>query len=245
MTASLPRNIFDKRAVWHGAFEAEDTPSPPAPVSEQAPFEIASIDPAAAAPTGNAPALGYATEKDTPAVSRARPMGSTRPRVQASEAKIIATPRAPLPAERPQVTAMTSSAQHFDDPWLRAAMLTPSVRFMTASRMGSVDPRWQTYLLERPEGAVEMTFSADPHFGMVADRFDGRAVVFVATTTFSPQEVQYVASIAHAESTRSDSASSESPQPAPRRQVAKHEKPGALRQAFNYLQGILSPAHAR
>ena len=89
-----------------------------------------------------------------------------------------------------------------------------------------------------------MTFSADPHFGMVADRFDGRAVVFMATTTFAPQ-VEYLASIARAEGTRTDSAQSDSPRPAPRRQVAQHEKPGALRQAFNYLEGILSPAHAR
>ena len=32
-----------------------------------------------------------------------------------------------------------------------------------------------------------MTFSADPHLGMVADRFSGSAVVFLATTTFAPQ----------------------------------------------------------
>jgi uncharacterized protein YcbK (DUF882 family) len=240
VTASLPRNIFDKRAVWHGAFESEDTPPPPA--HEQAPYEIASIG---AAPASNTPALGYATEQNPPAVARARPMGSTRPRVQASEAKIIPTSRTPIPTEQPHVTAMVSSGNHSGDPWLRAAMLTPSVRFMTATRSGSVDRRWQTYLLDRPEGALEMTFSADPHFGMVADRFDGRAVVFLATTTFAPQEVQYVASISRAESSRSDDARSESPQPASRGHAAKPEKPGALRQALNYLEGILSPAHAR
>ena len=32
-----------------------------------------------------------------------------------------------------------------------------------------------------------MSFSADPHLGMVADRFSGRAVVFVNTATFAPQ----------------------------------------------------------
>ena len=32
-----------------------------------------------------------------------------------------------------------------------------------------------------------MTFSADPHLGMVADRFSGDAVVFLATATFTPQ----------------------------------------------------------
>ena len=32
-----------------------------------------------------------------------------------------------------------------------------------------------------------MTFSADPHLGMVAYRFSGSAVVFLATTTFALQ----------------------------------------------------------
>ena len=32
-----------------------------------------------------------------------------------------------------------------------------------------------------------MTFSADPHLGMVADRFSGSAVVFLATATFTTQ----------------------------------------------------------
>jgi hypothetical protein len=30
-----------------------------------------------------------------------------------------------------------------------------------------------------------MTFSADPHYGMVASRFSGRAVEFLATATFT------------------------------------------------------------
>jgi hypothetical protein len=29
-----------------------------------------------------------------------------------------------------------------------------------------------------------MTFAADPHYGMVTDRFGGDAVVFLATATF-------------------------------------------------------------
>ena len=79
-------------------------------------------------------------------------------------------------------------AERSDSPWLRAAMLTPSVRgFMTATRVGKVDPRWQQTLLHKPSQMLAMTFSADPHLGMVADRFSGSAVVFMATTTFAPQ----------------------------------------------------------
>ncbi len=244
VTASLPRNIFDKRVVWQGAFESEDAPPAPPTAQQQAPFDIASADPA---PTGSTAALGYATESEVPAATHARPMGSTLPRVQASEAKIIPASNTPLPVERPHVTAMASSGQRLDDPWLRAAMLTPSVRFMTATRLGSVDQRWQTYLLDRPAGALEMTFSTDPQPGMVADRFQGSAVVFLATATFTPrmEQVEYVASIARAESAPSESAQSDRARPEPRRHASKHEKPGALRQALNYLEGILSPAHAR
>jgi hypothetical protein len=78
--------------------------------------------------------------------------------------------------------------QRTDSPWLRAAMLTPSVRgFMTATRVGAVDPRWQRNLLVKPAQSVMMTFSADPHLGVVTDRFTGDAVVFLATATFAPQ----------------------------------------------------------
>jgi len=75
-----------------------------------------------------------------------------------------------------------------DSPWLRAAILTPSVSgFMTATRVGAIDPRWQHALLQKPPRSVMMTFSADPHLGMVDNRFTGSAVVFMATVTFNRQ----------------------------------------------------------
>jgi len=79
-------------------------------------------------------------------------------------------------------------SERIDSPWLRAAMLTPSVSgFMTATRVGKVDARWQQYLLHKPAQSLVMTFSADPHLGVVADRFSGDAVVFLATATFRMQ----------------------------------------------------------
>ncbi|HEY5167563.1 MAG TPA: ATP-binding protein, partial [Pseudolabrys sp.] len=78
--------------------------------------------------------------------------------------------------------------RRFDSPWLRAAMLTPSMSdYMTATRLGALDPRPLHELLYKPSLSLAMTFSADPHLGMVADRFSGSAVVFLATTTFSIQ----------------------------------------------------------
>jgi hypothetical protein len=42
-------------------------------------------------------------------------------------------------------------------------------------------------LLHKPSMSLVMTFSADPHLGLVASRFAGPAVVFVATATFATQ----------------------------------------------------------
>jgi hypothetical protein len=83
------------------------------------------------------------------------------------------------------LAAMTSGAQRLDSPWLRAAMLTPSVSAaLTTTRFGAIDPRPFVVLLRKPDHAVAMSFSDNPASGMTADRFSGSAVVFVATATF-------------------------------------------------------------
>ena len=67
-------------------------------------------------------------------------------------------------------------------------MLTPSFSaYMTATRIGAVDMRPLSELLYKPSMSVAMTFSTDPHLGMVASRFSGAAVVFLATTSFKLQ----------------------------------------------------------
>ena len=84
--------------------------------------------------------------------------------------------------------ASANSNVRSDSPWLRAAMLTPSVStFMTTTRMGAVDMRPLQGLLYKPSMSVTMSFSTDPQLGMVASHFDGPAVVFVATTSFTFQ----------------------------------------------------------
>jgi hypothetical protein len=108
-------------------------------------------------------------------------MGKTMPRLP-REATVVPSDHNTTVAVKPP---MSIGGQRPDSPWLRAAILTPSVTaYMTATRLGHVDPKWQHSLLHKPEQAVMMSFSADPHLGMVADRFTGHAVVFVATATF-------------------------------------------------------------
>ena len=170
------------------AEQAVATAELPAPIAAGTRFETASLEPASTGSTASQ-VLAYAAEPDSPLVARARPMGSRLPRMPA-EARVIPDSRNSTVMEKPPVTLAPAmgGGERSDSPWLRAAMLTPSVRnFMTANRVGPVDPRWQQELLHKPLLSLTMTFSADPHLGVVADRFTGSAVVFLATTTFVPQ----------------------------------------------------------
>jgi uncharacterized protein YcbK (DUF882 family) len=83
-------------------------------------------------------------------------------------------------------TRRFQTGEAFDDPWLRAAILAPSVSTsMTVAEMGAQDYRSLSAFMQKPKASVTMAFSDDPNPGLVANRFSGQAVVFVTTTTFS------------------------------------------------------------
>jgi uncharacterized protein YcbK (DUF882 family) len=178
VTASLSSKPVNQRNIWGDPIVARPA------VTAQPPFEVADADPT---PTGSAgsQALAYAAESDPTPAARARPMGAAIPRL-AREAIVIPAASNTTVAVKPP--AMTIGGQRYDSPWLRAAMLTPSVSgFMTATRLSRVNPGWLGALLNKPAQSLVMTFSADPHLGVVADRFSGHAVVFLATATFTTQ----------------------------------------------------------
>jgi hypothetical protein len=152
-------------------------------IKTPAPFEVASAEPA----TAGADAMAYAAESQpAPAqATRARPMGERVPQL-AREATVM--PGAANTTIAVKASDMSIGGQRSDSPWLRAAVLTPSVTdFMTSTRLGELSPAWLQDLLHRPEQSVLMSFSADPQLGMVTDRFTGNAVVFLATATFTAQ----------------------------------------------------------
>ena len=126
---------------------------------------------------------------EPPLAARARPMGARLPQMPAEARMVQASANASMVAKPALAPALAmGGGERSDSPWLRATMLTPSVTgFMTTTRIGAIDPRWQQALLHKPAQSVMMTFSADPALGMVADRFTGSAVVFLATATFAPQ----------------------------------------------------------
>jgi hypothetical protein len=89
----------------------------------------------------------------------------------------------------PPATATTAApsktGDHFNEPWLRAAIVSPSAQdFMSTSSFGLQDYRGLAPLLHKPTATVMMTFSGDPELGMTARKFSGSAVVFVSTVTF-------------------------------------------------------------
>jgi uncharacterized protein YcbK (DUF882 family) len=182
-STSLPGSLFDNRGYWRGDIETSELPAPAA----TSPFETASLEPTFTGSTSQV-TLAYAAVSETQAPARVRPMGSTMPRLPATAALMPASSNTTIIAKPPLMAAMSRISGTLADPWLRAAMLTPSVReFMSATRLGPVDSRDLTGLLHKPAQALAMTFSADPYMGLVADRFGGRAVVFLATATFTWQ----------------------------------------------------------
>jgi hypothetical protein len=115
-------------------------------------------------------------------------MGSRLPHLPKEASVMPAQGSTTVVEKAPLAAALANTEQRVYSPWLRAAVLTPSfTTYMTATRLGAVDMRPLNELLYKPSMSVAMTFSADPQLGMLASRFSGPAVVFLATTTFALQ----------------------------------------------------------
>jgi uncharacterized protein YcbK (DUF882 family) len=81
--------------------------------------------------------------------------------------------------------AVEMRGARFDNPWLRAVMLSPSVRrYLITLVLGDPDYRALAALMDKPSSSVMVTFAAEPNPGLTADRFSGSAVVFVSTVTY-------------------------------------------------------------
>src|SRR6185437_6357775 len=126
ITASI--KSFTDRGVW-----------PAAPKPKASPFQVAEAGP-------GADALAYAADAAPAPQPRVRVMGLGATQAMAHEAPL--SRNMSIVAEAGPFAQMTSGAQRLDSPWLRAAMLTPSVSgAMTATRLGEVDPRGYEPLL--------------------------------------------------------------------------------------------------
>jgi hypothetical protein len=180
VTASLGANLFDNRGYWRGAIQ--NGPDLPTAVTASPKYQTASLDPASTGST----ALAYAAEPGSAKPAQPRPMGA-RAMQQPAEAAVLPSQGNTTVVEKPALTA-ASADPGINSPWLRAAMLTPSVTtHMSATRIGAVDLRPLQEMLYKPSRSLAMSFSPDPNLGLVASRFSGPAIVFLATTTFTTQ----------------------------------------------------------
>jgi uncharacterized protein YcbK (DUF882 family) len=189
-------------------------PRPPATIPTPPPtLVVASADPdVTASATANlapwplperddprsAGALAYA-DPTAPVMAQARPapMGTTLGRPSAPPDTTVAVKRI---GDRPSVISSspskpaavvatapgaTKSGDRFNEPWLRALIVSPSAQdFMSASTFGAPDYRALAPFMRKPSSTVMMTFSNDPQLGMTTRKFSGTAIVFVSTVTF-------------------------------------------------------------
>ena len=181
VTASLGANLFDNRGYWRGAIQ--NGPDLPAAVTASPKYQTASLDPTSTGTT----ALAYAAEPGSAKPAQpTRPMG-TRAMQQPAEAAVLPSQGNTTVVEKAALTA-ASADPAINSPWLRAAMLTPSVTtHMSATRIGAVDMRPLQELIYKPSQSLALSFSRDPNLGLAASRFSGPAIVFLATTTFTTQ----------------------------------------------------------
>jgi uncharacterized protein YcbK (DUF882 family) len=186
--SATPNQTILARGYWQGNVDQDVTGSISAPRSEgrdrvsELALAYAAHSAPAPGPSARTELMGSFLDRMSPIAADAQgnPTGVTVA-VKNGNSAAMKRPR-PSPAAMP-----VRSGQRFDEPWLRATIVTPSVHdFLTATRLGALDHRTLRPLLEKPPSAVLMTFSADPHRGLVSAKFAGEAIVFISTVTFDP-----------------------------------------------------------
>jgi uncharacterized protein YcbK (DUF882 family) len=199
-------DVINARGYWRGLPDAADAP-PAGSARAQAPTARRAIALASAEPANTASAtpwpiadrnssepiptaLAYASQPTSIATARSAPLAFGVPR-----ATPVATPDSTVAVkrsdERPSAAPLKASivrvGDRFDDPWMHAMIVSPSAQnFLKTTVLGPQDFRelLGPHLL-KPAATMVMSFSNNPHGGMRTEKFDGSAVVFMSTATFS------------------------------------------------------------
>jgi uncharacterized protein YcbK (DUF882 family) len=214
-TTPSANEIINQRDYWRGLQSAEaeaprsDAPRPPAPIPQQQPaIVVASAEPVVTAslapwpvpergdPRLSGQTLAYADPSVAlPPPVRPAPMGALATKPAAPPDTTVAVKRSgdratvissPAAAAAPSSLDTSKSGDRFNEPWLRAVIVSPSVQdVMSASTFGASDVRGLATQLRRPTAAVMMTLSDDPQYDLPTRKLSGPAVVFVSTVTFT------------------------------------------------------------
>jgi uncharacterized protein YcbK (DUF882 family) len=218
VAALSPNDIINMRGYWQGPPHVHDAPAPAATMGKSfAERTSPEREPVASSTKGAAPeitatvgpftrpdrvppelALAYAAQAGTriapPRLASAISVPVAFPN-RATLAVVTnsgAASTAAKPAE-PVAGHQHARTERLNDPWLRGVVMASSVQnAMTVTMVGDADFRGLVRYMRKPVSSVMMTFSHDPHLGMVTDAFTGSAVVFQATVTFDePQHATF------------------------------------------------------
>ena len=181
-----------RRSVLHAPASA---PRRAAAVANAEPATTASATPWPLADrSGSEPipnALAYAAQPTPIAVARAVPLAFGAPRAApaAPPDTTVAVKRSddrPSAVLPPKPASLVRVGDRFNDPWMRAMIVSPSAQnFLKTTLLGAQDFRNLSPYLLKPAATMLITFSNDPNRGMASEKFDGSAVVFMSTATFS------------------------------------------------------------
>ncbi len=191
-----PNDIISARGYWQGLPDSQEghiLNTEPKVASAGA---TGSIGPFAAPPGygmgRSQQTLAFASPvAPEPDAQRPQPMGNQMPRAAAVAANTTVAAKAKADAgsevrSAPAITdAREAELRRWDGPFMRALVMTPSVvRFMNTTLYGMQDYRSLQPLLQKPEMLVVMAFAHDSSMGPGHLRFEGRAIEFLAITTF-------------------------------------------------------------
>ena len=99
--------------------------------------------------------------------------------------KTFVRPTAAEPVVRAKPVVAANAGMRYDDPWLRAMIVTPSLSSaMTATLYGEPDLTELRALMAKPNSTVLMSFTDEAYPGIASNRFSGEAVVFLTTRAF-------------------------------------------------------------
>ena len=199
-TATTANQVILARGYWEGPPDGMSVANPLAEIAyRRSEAANADTDSTGAIDHGDASAAALAYAGGDASRNSAAAMGIAALRAAALAARqdipaptTIAVERAVDQVASAVMTASASSMTvvkddaHLANPWLRAIVLSPSVkRFLTTVALGDRDFRALASLMVKPKNAVKMTFSADPNPGLAPDHFNGAAIVFVSTVNYT------------------------------------------------------------
>jgi len=183
-------DIINARVAWDDS-AATPTPATAEQVAAVQARRAANDDPetTSALPPNVANAMAYALPRDFQhgkVVTASAPLPPSHFGALARNPLVKTIVGKALHREPDSTTVRIASARHVSPLWTRAMILAADAnRSLQASHLGDQDMAAMSVHFVKPARAVTMTFSNDPQMGIVCDRFTGRALTALSTTSFA------------------------------------------------------------